>query len=96
MTLLSVVHPTDCPNQWLINQLKQLESIYVSMHDEHRVRIYRRCAQNLAKLPKITSISQLEGVMGFGKSVLQKIDEMITTGTLQKLQHFQKDPKVRN
>jgi hypothetical protein len=39
-----------------------------------------------------TTLSRLRGIKGFGKSVVEKIEEILYTGTVSRLQEFQHDP----
>ena len=61
-----------------------------------RVRSYRRGARVVHDLPEdvktLVADGKLEGVSGIGKSLAEKIDEIVKTGTCQTYEEIKRDP----
>jgi hypothetical protein len=88
--------PMKNANQFLTDILEDLQTIYELTHDEWRARGYKTVISTLKQLPRITSIQQLKHYRGFGDSILEKIQEILTTGQLNKLHYFQQDSKIQS
>ncbi|XP_031285345.1 DNA polymerase lambda isoform X1 [Pistacia vera] len=74
----------------------KLINIYRALGDDRRSFSYYKAIPVVEKLPfKIESMEQVKGLPGIGKSMLDHIQEIITTGKLSKLEHFETDEKVR-
>lgn len=66
------------------------------MGDDRRSFSYYKAIPVVEKLPfKIESADQVKDLPGIGKSMQDHIQEIVTTGKLSKLEHFETDEKVR-
>nr|GMC88041.1 DNA polymerase lambda isoform X1 [Ipomoea batatas]GMC88050.1 DNA polymerase lambda isoform X1 [Ipomoea batatas] len=74
----------------------KLVDIYRALGDDWRSFSYYKSIPVIEKLPyKIESADQLKHLPGIGKSMQEHILEVVNTGKLSKLEHFEKDEKVR-
>ncbi|KAL5759729.1 hypothetical protein ACOSP7_018246 [Xanthoceras sorbifolium] len=74
----------------------KLINIYRALGDDRRSFSYYKVIPVIEKLPfKIESADQVKGLPGIGKSMQDHIQEIVTTGKLSKLEHFETDEKVR-
>ncbi|XP_022151135.1 DNA polymerase lambda isoform X2 [Momordica charantia] len=74
----------------------KLINIYRALGDERRSFSYYKAIPVIEKLPfKIESIHQVKDLPAIGKSLQDHIQEIVTTGKLSKLEHFETDEKVR-
>ncbi|CDP00211.1 unnamed protein product [Coffea canephora] len=74
----------------------RLINIYRALGDDRRSFSYHKAILVIEKLPfKIESVEQVKHLPGIGKSMLDHIQEIVTTGKLSKLEHFEKDEKVK-
>ncbi|KAL9424002.1 hypothetical protein AB3S75_035982 [Citrus x aurantiifolia] len=74
----------------------KLINIYRALGEDRRSFSYYKAIPVIEKLPfKIESADQVKGLPGIGKSMQDHIQEIVTTGKLSKLEHFEKDEKVR-
>ncbi|XP_044489598.1 DNA polymerase lambda isoform X2 [Mangifera indica] len=74
----------------------KLINIYRALGDNRRSFSYHKAVAVIEKLPfKIESTDQVKGLPGIGKSMQDHIQEIVTTGKLSKLEHFETDEKVR-
>lgn len=70
-------------NQKIIEELSKLAD-KEKLSNNFKYRAYKNAITSLKEYPEtITSSSQLSTLKGFGKGILQKIDEIITFGELQ-------------
>eukprot|EP01039_Chlorochromonas_danica_P010650 gene10650-11809_t len=83
------------PNKRITDILEELQHIYELIHDEWRSQGYKKCVALIKQMPRITDITQLNGVRGIGASMKAKIQEILVSGKLQKLAFFKSDPKLR-
>lgn len=82
-------------NKHITDTLDELQKIYELLDDNWRAKGYKTCIGILKQLQiKVTAIEQLDGIKGIGESIRTKINEILTTGALKKLQYFQDDPKI--
>ncbi|CAI0627536.1 unnamed protein product [Linum tenue] len=73
----------------------KLINIYRALGDDRRSFSYHKAIPVIEKLPfKIESAEQVKGLPGIGKSLQDHIQEIVTTGKLSKLEHFETDEKV--
>ena len=64
-------------------------------HTQFRALGYRRALNNLEKFEgKIYSGEDVKDIGGFGKSFMEKVDEIAKTGTLAIYDELKKDPKI--
>lgn len=82
---------------WNITEIfRKLIDIYRAMGDDRRSFSYYKAIPVIEKLPfKIESVDQVKNLPGIGKSLQEHIQEIVTTGKLSKLEHFERDEKVR-
>nr|GME13616.1 DNA polymerase lambda isoform X1 [Ipomoea batatas] len=74
----------------------KLVDIYRALGDDWRSFSYYKSIPVIEKLPyKIESADQVKHLPGIGKSMQEHILEIVNTGKLSKLEHFEKDEKVR-
>ncbi|CAL1357214.1 unnamed protein product [Linum trigynum] len=74
----------------------KLINVYRALGDDRRSFSYYKAIPVIEKLPfKIESAEQVKGLPGIGKSLQDHIQEIVTTGKLSKLEHFETDEKVR-
>ncbi|KAM7464593.1 hypothetical protein LguiA_032714 [Lonicera macranthoides] len=74
----------------------KLINIYRALGDDRRSFSYYKAIPVIEKLPfKIESVDQVKHLPTIGKSMQDHIHEMVTTGKLSKLEHFETDEKVR-
>ncbi|CAA0834745.1 DNA polymerase lambda (POLL [Striga hermonthica] len=74
----------------------KLINIYRALGDDRRSFSYYKAIPVIEKLPfKIESADQVKDLPGIGKSLQDHIQEIVNTGKLSKLEHFEKDEKVR-
>ncbi|KAJ4813924.1 DNA polymerase lambda [Rhynchospora pubera] len=74
----------------------KLINIYRALGDDRRSFSYYKAIPVIEKLPfKIESVDQVKHLPTIGKSLQDHIDEIVNTGKLSKLEHFENDEKVR-
>ncbi|PRQ41218.1 putative DNA-directed DNA polymerase [Rosa chinensis] len=74
----------------------KLINIYRALGDDRRSFSYYKAIPVIERLPfKIQSQDQVKGLPNIGKSMQDHIQEIVTTGKLSKLEHFETDEKVR-
>jgi len=81
-------------NTRIADQLMKLSKMYKANGDQRRVKVYSTAASAILAYPsKIASKKQARQVPGIGKSVAEKVDEILNTGTLQRLRHLSENEK---
>uniref|UniRef100_J3MCS5 DNA polymerase n=2 Tax=Oryza brachyantha TaxID=4533 RepID=J3MCS5_ORYBR len=74
----------------------KLINIYRALGDDRRSFSYYKAIPVIEKLPfKIESSDQVKNLPAIGKSLKDHINEIVNTGKLAKLEHFENDEKVR-
>ena len=92
--IYDVVIPTN-KNSHITDILKQMTVFYDLLGDNFREMVYRRCCGVLETHPtKIENINEIIQLPGVGKSLGDKISEILRTGSLDKLENFKNDPKL--
>ncbi|XP_073221618.1 DNA polymerase lambda isoform X2 [Cicer arietinum] len=88
-----------CPpdlNKNITEIFKKLVNIYRALGDDRRSFSYYKAISVIEKLPfKVESADQIKNLPSIGKSMKDHIQEIITTGKLLKLEHFETDEKVQ-
>ncbi|XP_048231585.1 DNA polymerase lambda-like isoform X5 [Ricinus communis] len=96
---LKVPSSAYCPpdlNRNITEIFGKLINIYRALGDDRRSFSYYKAIPVTEKLPfKIESADQVKNLPGIGKSLQDHIQEIVTTGKLSKLEHFETDEKVR-
>ncbi|KAK8567702.1 hypothetical protein V6N12_006279 [Hibiscus sabdariffa] len=92
----SLQHSPPDINKDITEIFGKLVNIYRALGDDRRSFSYYKAIAVVEKLPfKIESADQVKGLPGIGKSMQDHIQEIVTTGKLSKLEHFETDEKVR-
>ncbi|CAI8587675.1 unnamed protein product [Vicia faba] len=88
-----------CPpdiNKNITEIFGKLVNIYRALGDDRRSFSYYKAISVIEKLSfKIESADQIKNLPSIGKSMRDHIQEIITTGKLSKLEHFETDEKVQ-
>ncbi|KAI3770783.1 hypothetical protein L6452_01927 [Arctium lappa] len=88
-------HPPDL-NRNITEIFGKLINIYRALGDDRRSFSYYKAIPVIERLPfKIESVDQVKDLPAIGKSMQDHIHEIVTTGKLSKLEHFESDEKVR-
>lgn len=83
-------------NKNITDIFKKLIDIYRALGDDRRSFSYHKAIPVIEKLPfKIESSAQVKHLPAIGKSLQDHIQEILTTGKLSKLEHFENDEKVK-
>ncbi|XP_028547696.1 DNA polymerase lambda [Dendrobium catenatum] len=74
----------------------KLINIYRALGDDRRSFSYQKAIPVIEKIPfKIDNVDQVKHLPAIGRSLQDHIQEIVNTGKLSKLEHFEKDEKVR-
>ncbi|KAK9117048.1 hypothetical protein Sjap_015995 [Stephania japonica] len=88
-----------CPpnlNQNVTDMFGKLINIYRALGEDRRSFSYYKAISVIEKLPfKIESGDQVKHLPAIGKAMQDHIHEIVTTGKLLKLEHFETDEKVK-
>ncbi|KAI4382574.1 hypothetical protein MLD38_008524 [Melastoma candidum] len=91
----SIYSPPDL-NRNITEIFGKLINIYRALGEERRSFSYYKAIPVIEKLPfRIESMEQVKDLPTIGKSMQEHIQEIMTTGKLSKLEHFEADEKVR-
>ncbi|KAJ1696115.1 hypothetical protein LUZ63_004627 [Rhynchospora breviuscula] len=91
----SLYSPPDL-NRNITEIFGKLINIYRALGDDRRSFSYYKAIPVIEKLPfKIETVDQVKHLPTIGKSLQDHIDEIVNTGKLSKLEHFENDEKVR-
>ncbi|RCV21019.1 hypothetical protein SETIT_4G104600v2 [Setaria italica] len=91
----SIYAPADL-NRNITSIFGRLIDIYRALGEDRRSFSYYKAIPVIEKLPfKIESAEQVKDLPTIGKSLRDHINEIVTTGKLSKLEHFENDEKVR-
>ncbi|KZV36085.1 DNA polymerase lambda-like [Dorcoceras hygrometricum] len=83
-------------NRNITDIFKKLIDIYRALGDDRRSFSYYKAIPVIEKLPfRIESADEVKHLPGIGKSLQDHIQEIVNTGKLSKLEHFEKDEKFR-
>ncbi|CAN1187618.1 DNA polymerase lambda [Linum perenne] len=92
----SISSPNADLNKNITEIFGKLINIYRALGEDRRSFSYYKAIPVIEKLPfKIESSEQVKGLPGIGKSLQDHIQEIVTTGKLSKLEHFETDEKLR-
>lgn len=81
------------PNARTIAVLQQMLAYYEQTNDHWRLRAYRNAINTLSRAPVlITTAEEAEELPWFGKRLARKLEEIVNTNTLQRLEHALHDP----
>uniref|UniRef100_A0A7N0UK90 DNA polymerase n=1 Tax=Kalanchoe fedtschenkoi TaxID=63787 RepID=A0A7N0UK90_KALFE len=83
-------------NQNITEIFGKLINIYRALGDDRRSFSYYKAIPVIEKVPfKIESADQVKDLPTIGKALKEHIQEIVTTGKLSKLEHFETDERVR-
>ncbi|XP_043703243.1 DNA polymerase lambda isoform X8 [Telopea speciosissima] len=93
---LSLAYSPPDLNRNITEIFGKLVNIYRALGDDRRSFSYSKAIPVIEKLSfKIESVDQVKHLPSIGKSMQDHIHEIVTTGKLSKLEHFETDEKVR-
>jgi DNA ligase (NAD+) len=80
-------------NEQFIELLDNLASIMVKQGEPFRARAYQKAQESIISYPNnITNVNQLKGIAGIGTTILEKLNEFVSTGTLKILEREKTNP----
>lgn len=80
-------------NETFIDLMEQLSSIMLKQGEPFRARAYQKAQETIMSFPKdITSPNDLKGLPGIGPTIMDKLNEYVTTGTLKILEREKNNP----
>lgn len=83
---------TGGPNARTIAVLQQMCNYYTRTNDHWRILAYRRAINTLSTQPEMVATAEEAGSLPFiGPRLSSKIEEIVNTGRLQRLEHAQND-----
>ncbi|XP_043703242.1 DNA polymerase lambda isoform X7 [Telopea speciosissima] len=92
---LSLAYSPPDLNRNITEIFGKLVNIYRALGDDRRSFSYSKAIPVIEKLSfKIESVDQVKHLPSIGKSMQDHIHEIVTTGKLSKLEHFETDEKV--
>lgn len=82
-------------NQPLLTQLAELKSVYEATGDQWRMYAYNKAIGIIKRLPfQVQRVEQLASYQGLGQRILNKVREILNTGTTTKLHVLRTTPHV--
>jgi hypothetical protein len=81
-------------NTHITEVFDQLNEMYDLVGDDFRANVYKRASGMLASMAHISDVNEVRNIRGIGKSLRDKIDEILETGSLKKLQAFNVNPRI--
>ena len=85
--------PQTSKNEVYIKALQELESLHKTTGDMFRARAYQKAAEAIIMYQKpITSLDEIKGLPGIGKTILEKLKELDDTGSIKKLVAMRANP----
>lgn len=80
----------------IIELLKKVERKERSTKQSFKARAYNIAIRNIENLNRpILSIDDVKGVKGIGPKIKEKIDEIISTGSLKQVEEYKDDPSLK-
>ena len=80
-------------NEQFIDLMEKLASIMLKQGEPFRARAYQKAQETLMAYPEdITTVEQLKGKPAIGSTILEKLNEYVTTGTLKILEREKNNP----
>ena len=80
-------------NENFISILEEFNSILTKQGEGFRANAYKKAAEQIMLIKfSITSIDQIKNVKGIGKTILEKLNEYITTGKIKALEKERNNP----
>ena len=80
-------------NEEFIDIMEKLASIMLKQGEPFRARAYQKAQETIMSFPDdITDVEQLKGKSGIGETIIKKLNEYISTGTLKVLEREKNNP----
>ena len=80
-------------NEKFIELLETLSNIMLKQGEPFRSRAYQKAQETIMSYPNdINNIKQLEGQPGIGITIMEKLNEFVSTGTLQIIEREKQNP----
>ena len=80
-------------NEDFIDLMEKLSSIMLKQGEPFRARAYQKAQETIMAFPdNITDPKQLQGKPGIGSTIMDKLNEYVTTGTLRVLEREKNNP----
>ncbi|KAH7035018.1 uncharacterized protein B0I36DRAFT_317436 [Microdochium trichocladiopsis] len=87
---------SDNPNSRTIELLQKMLDHNEQVNDQWRTMSYKKAIAALKRHPvRITTAEQARGVVGIGQGISEKIEEIVRTDSLRKLEFVQNDPQFK-
>jgi len=86
-------------NQYITDKLERLGKIYAAKGDKWRPVAYKKAVNIIERQPKtllVEDLPSLRRIRGIGRRIVDKIEEIIRTGELKRLQVMEMDPSVKS
>lgn len=80
-------------NESFIDILDQLSSVMLKQGEVFRAKAYQKAQETITSYPSdIIKVDQLKGLPGIGPTITEKLNEYVSTGTLQVLEREKANP----
>ena len=80
-------------NEQFIDLMEKLSNIMLKQGEPFRARAYQKAQETIMAYPSdISSVEQLNGKPGIGSTILEKLNEYVSTGTLKILEREKNNP----
>ena len=80
-------------NEQFIELMEKLSNIMLKQGEPFRARAYQKAQETMMAYPDdITNVEQLKGKPGIGSTILEKLNEYVSTGTLKILEREKNNP----
>jgi DNA ligase (NAD+) len=80
-------------NEKFIDMLEKLSKIMISRGEVHRARAYQKAQETIMAFPDtITDPKQLSGKPAIGSTIMEKMNELVETGTLRIIEREKENP----
>ena len=90
---MTSVAPKKRYNEDFINVMEQLSEIMLKQGEPFRARAYQKAQETIMAYPDdITSPADLKGKPGIGETIMEKLNEYVSTGTLKILEREKNNP----
>jgi len=81
-------------NEELVNLMENLATIMSKRGDQIRARVYKRAQETILAFPQpIVNVLQLKGQPGIGTTIMEKLEEYQSTGTLELIEREKNKPE---
>ena len=81
-------------NELFIDNLQKLEIIMKSKGESFRARAYKNAKESIIRYSKpIHSVDQVKGLKGIGKTIIEKLTELVKTGKISVIERYADEPE---